>query len=728
METRNNYKIGLILGRIEETYQAMVWPAISRYACNQNCELYIFTGNSMGEIGEYCLNYDNLKHFISSSCLDGLIIMTGAMGDYYSHEEIIDYCNLFHPIPMVTIALEVPGIPCVMIDNKTGVKEVVAHFINDHSFEKIAFIKGPDFHEEATERFCAYKEVLQEYNIACDPALIASGNFSKQAGMDAVELFLDKHGVTPEAIVAVDDDTALGALIALQERKIHSIKVAGFDNTDEAQLFMPSLTTVNQPLIKQGEKALEILLQLMKHNDRPGNTYLPTEMIIRQSCGCQPEAIRAFSSEKKDRISLSPEAMSIFTIAQSELPIEKKINNILEELKQIALLTHDKAAIITVLNDILISLHEYTISEITDANQQFEMEHIILKAKIFVTEIEKSISAVNKSEEKYKIWLLRQVGHTLISNFELDELLVTIEKGLHLLRITSCYICSYKQKKEKLSEIPEKSTLVFALQNKQLLDINKINRAFPTNELLPDVIKRNIDFNTHIVMPLYFKEEQFGYIIFALSSGNTSVYESLRGYISSAIKGANIFYERRKAEKKLITTLAKLEIANKQLQDLSITDELTGLYNRRGFNSFGKKEFEISKKLNKTFLIFFFDLDGLKVINDTYGHKEGDYIIKSAAELLFRTFRQIDIVCRLGGDEFVAMVLEATTRQSENIIRRFHELLDEFNEIIKKPYTLSISYGFIEFNSKVTYSFEELIEMADKKQYKNKQAKKKARE
>lgn len=731
MKNKKIYKVGLVLGRLEETYQAMVWPSISQYAHKHKIELYIFTGNSMGEIDEYCLNYDNLKYLISPSTMDGLIIMTGAMGDFFTNDEIIDYCKQFQQIPMITIAIKLPNVPCIMIDNKNGMKDMVTHLIIDHNYKKIAFIKGPNDHDEANERFQAYKEALQENNIEYNQKLVAPGDFTKQAGMKAINLFLNKNHITPDAIVAVDDDTAIGALIVLNKKKLHDIKIAGFDNTEEAQLSIPSLTTVNQPLGKQGAKALELLLKKIKNEEIPEKIYLPTEIVIRQSCGCQPEAIRAYSYNKNKKIkinNLSPEALSLLTIIQSTATVDQKAVKILEELKQIALLSNKKSTLIKSLNDILISLHKYTISEIKDTKQQFEIEHLILKSKIFISEIEKSMNAFNKSEEKYKIWLLRQIGQTLISNFELSDLLITIEQGLKLLQINSCYICSFNQNNKKKSKIHEKSTLIFAFQNKKLLDIHKFNTAFQTNIILPGIIQEKKNTNTHIIMPLYFQEEQFGYIIFELSPGDKNVYESLRGYISSAIKGTNLFYERRMAERKLITALAKLEIANKQLQDVSITDELTGLLNRRGFNSFGKKEFDISKRLNKTFLLFFFDLDGLKTINDTYGHKEGDFAIKYAADILYKSFRHIDIISRLGGDEFVVMVLESTTKNSKSIIQRFNNLLNEFNEINKKPFKISISYGFIEFNLKAEYSFEELIEMADKKQYKNKIANKKARE
>jgi len=95
-----------------------------------------------------------------------------------------------------------------------------------------------------------------------------------------------------------------------------------------------------------------------------------------------------------------------------------------------------------------------------------------------------------------------------------------------------------------------------------------------------------------------------------------------------------------------------------KLNNLSQTDELTGLYNRRGFISLTRSSLELAQRMGKSGLLFFIDMDGLKVINDSYGHEEGDIAIKEIANILRSAFRKSDIVARLGGDEFTVFTTD----------------------------------------------------------------------
>ena len=158
------------------------------------------------------------------------------------------------------------------------------------------------------------------------------------------------------------------------------------------------------------------------------------------------------------------------------------------------------------------------------------------------------------------------------------------------------------------------------------------------------------------------------------------------------------------------------------LQSESLLDELTKLYNRRGFLVLAGNHFKLAERTRQPFALVFIDLDGMKQINDTLGHIEGDRALVEAAELLSSCVRQSDIVARFGGDEFV-LLLTSTT---ENIIRqRLREQLDACNAQADRRYRLSFSIGVVMGGGDKRLTLEELLAEADGLMYRQK-AKKKA--
>ncbi len=168
----------------------------------------------------------------------------------------------------------------------------------------------------------------------------------------------------------------------------------------------------------------------------------------------------------------------------------------------------------------------------------------------------------------------------------------------------------------------------------------------------------------------------------------------------------------------------ELENYNEKLNFLSYTDELTGLYNRRGFYNFSEKCLELYSGMKKTGCLFFADMDGLKKINDTFGHEEGDIAIQSMAAILQEAFRKNDIVCRLGGDEFVILSIVSNDFKEEIVQERIKRLVNIHNEKSKKPYYISISVGSVIFQTddkKLT--LDHLLSQADNLLYEQKERK-----
>ena len=163
-----------------------------------------------------------------------------------------------------------------------------------------------------------------------------------------------------------------------------------------------------------------------------------------------------------------------------------------------------------------------------------------------------------------------------------------------------------------------------------------------------------------------------------------------------------------------------------RLHTLSITDELTGLYNRRGFFTFAEDCLMSAKRSEKRLMLLYADLDGLKEINDTSGHDEGDRLIKETSAILKSTFRTSDIIARIGGDEFVVFPVGTDEDHAAIIADRLQENIEHFNAIHNNRYKLSISTGIATYDPNSVQSIDELLAEADDLMYKHKKSKKKS--
>ena len=157
---------------------------------------------------------------------------------------------------------------------------------------------------------------------------------------------------------------------------------------------------------------------------------------------------------------------------------------------------------------------------------------------------------------------------------------------------------------------------------------------------------------------------------------------------------------------------------------LSITDHLTGLHNRRGFLSLAGQQLKLAERNKSGMLLFFADLDGLKWINDTLGHEEGDKALIETATVLKETFRTSDIIARLGGDEYAAFTVNITEENSEILTARLQSQIDTRNNQENRRYRLSISVGCSYYDPENPCSIDELMASADKWMYEQKQNKK----
>ncbi|QZY57295.1 diguanylate cyclase domain-containing protein [Crassaminicella profunda] len=160
-----------------------------------------------------------------------------------------------------------------------------------------------------------------------------------------------------------------------------------------------------------------------------------------------------------------------------------------------------------------------------------------------------------------------------------------------------------------------------------------------------------------------------------------------------------------------------------KLKIQSLTDELTTLYNRRGFFNIVEHKIQFARRNKKGMALFFIDIDGMKYINDNLSHSQGDCALIGAANILKNTFRENDVIARIGGDEFVALSIDVDEHNIEKIINKLLDQQKIFNEKSKYAFNISISIGAAHFDPENPVGIEELMARADKLMYEHKKRK-----
>ena len=198
-----------------------------------------------------------------------------------------------------------------------------------------------------------------------------------------------------------------------------------------------------------------------------------------------------------------------------------------------------------------------------------------------------------------------------------------------------------------------------------------------------------------------------------------SLLRDVRAESNGALPGDTRSQPASELLMRAVRCAAKQYMLQEELGNLALTDELTGLYNRRGFMALAERQLKIGRRSGRGMLLFVMDVDRLKQINDSFGHLQGDRVLKRTAEVLEETFRDSDVLARLGGDEFAVLAVEASGHSEATIKTRLFECLKSISAE-QHGYEISLSVGVARFDPRNRTSIEELMVKADRAMYEQK--------
>ncbi len=331
-------------------------------------------------------------------------------------------------------------------------------------------------------------------------------------------------------------------------------------------------------------------------------------------------------------------------------------------------------------------------------------------------------NTLNSIESLYRLLDLAQTSETL------HHFANTLEEILTALDMPLCMVCFYKKpvmhEKDKDFSLPHNASVAILLDiEKKIHDYDRGLEFNPTKTPFPQEYFSD-NPGSFMIHPLFSGRKNYGYIVCKIKTPNYSMHSLSMKILINSI-AANYEYTRSLTKSKSLSKMnISLQQSNSTLDIQTKTDELTRILNRRGFMELGQKTLDLAADARKHGVIYFADLDGLKKINDTYGHDMGDEAIKAAADVLSQSLRSNDIVGRLSGDEFGAIAIGMKLSQEKKFREKISSLCQMISSDRKLPFTLSMSIGAVEFSLEEEGArLTDLLTLADDKLYIEKKAK-----
>lgn len=578
--------IGLLLANLHTGASSTLWPGVAEEAERRGVNLICFPGGRLHLTEGFEAGRNDVYDLAGPDCLDGLVTWASSLGGSLEPAEVDAFHARYQRLPMVCLSQTVAGAPTVALDAYRGMREVIAHLVEAHGFRKIGFLRGPAAHASACDRLRAYTDALAEHGIPLDEQRITPP-LRWDCGEEGARILLDERGLRPgadlQAVAAASDLLAFRALKEIQSRGYSvpaDLAVTGFNDTAESRLASPPLTTAGMPLREQGARALDILLSMMAGEPVTPRLTLPSQLVVRQSCGCPSAAVSLAVSDP------DPHPGGGCRVSELSPALRRARAECVAEMARLAGLADDAAAawleplldaflgdaaggaphrFLSTLESALdrairaeveippwqnavSALRRRSLALLRPADRP-AVEDLFAQARVLISE------AAGK-ERTYRQWnadklaeSLREIGTSLLMTFDVERLADALSESLPRLGVASAYLALYEEADPDRQTRADRQNarLVLARTEKGRAALPAGGIAYPSRQLVPrEYLPRTRRYEL-VVEPLHFHERRIGFAVFEIGPRDGAVYESLRGYLASALKGALLFSEARGA-------------------------------------------------------------------------------------------------------------------------------------------------------------------------------------
>ncbi len=754
MKKQKRLNIGVMIHYLDNDYSKILLRGIISAAEEADVNLVIMPGRSLNyqlndlKYTTYEYQYNTIYSYATAQNLDALIVSAGTVGQFVTAEEFKKFLDGFKNIPIITLECAVNGYPCIRLSG-SGIKNMVNHLITAHNRKNIAFVSGPKGNTDAEERLSYYRQALEENGIEYNPDLVAYGRFSEYC-VELVGELLDKNKGKIDAICFANDMMCKGGYTAIEQRGLvigKDISVTGYDDSEVASILTPQLSTIRADASYLGSCALKEAVKLAEGEAITELINLESTPVKRESCGCDTfkenynnvhsDFIRNTSAEK-----LAAFAMDEYISkgASSKKEIIKELKALIEDFfastrsAEVSDYSNQRKKFDRILDnglietlspgtfiDLLKSVRYIATALCGDNHEKILAVHNIIEYGFdAVSEYLLFSNAANINDLTFTHFLINNISKDmLVAVNDEEKRYCSLVENLARMHTKSAYICTYGEpliceSRESwkrpaymyLKAYHDDGNAVALPAEKQKLR----SSSFLKNKLLEG--RRR----TLILFPLFVNKENYGIIAAEMDFEYYPYIYSIAPQICTAIKLTDLV-------KQLESSLDAATSRNNQLNRISMHDELTGVFNRRGFYQSANSIFTAPENEGKKCVLIFADLDNLKKINDNFGHEEGDFAIKSAASFLKSGLRNTDIVARIGGDEFTAFALCEDEKIIKSIPVRIKKIAEKYNQSSDKEYNITISIGIYELSCNPTGSIQSYMDKADSSLYEDKKNK-----
>ncbi len=582
-------KIGVLLDSLG-SYQTTVLAGVADAASRRDVSLAVFAGGVIGAPGSEGLHRNFVLDLCDAKSVDGVVILGGALGNALGPAAVEALCARLAPLPLASLSLAPGNVPSLTVDEEPGMRAALEHLIGRHGCRRVAFIRGPAVNAEAERRYAIYRAVLTEHGFPIDPALVCEGTFEKSSGEAAVELLVEDRKVDFDALVAANDYMALAAMVALQERGLQvpsDVAVVGFDDLEDARFSTPPLTTVRQPLYQQGEAALDLVLAQLAGQQVAARVTAPTEMVIRQSCGCFSGLARpgragpvTLTQTTVDNLlaehgdDLRREISRSVHGADTALPsgwdrqlldaFEAELRgagaglftSTLDRLLGAVVAAGDDVAawqgMITALRKLLLPALP------SEPLRWVQAEDLWHEARILIGDLAERAQAQHRLHTERLAHALTVSGGTLLATQQVAALTDAVERQLPHLGIPGAWMALY----QGAGTATETARVVLAYD----VERNAGGAEPPPGAemapvaLMPAVVDSLGRRASVIIQPLYFHDRALGCLLLEMGPREGIVYESLAEQVSSALEGARLVARLvEEATRRQVAERARLE-------------------------------------------------------------------------------------------------------------------------------------------------------------------------
>lgn len=563
--------IAVLVDWLKDGYQCHVFDGMAHAARNLDVNLVCLPGGVLRSPVRFGSQRNLIYNFAASRSVHGILLMSGTLGNHVGPAELGRFCERFAPRPILSLAVPLPGIPTVVVDDAEGMRGAMRHLTQVHACKRIAFIRGPVVNEEAERRFSAYRQVLDESGIAFDERLVTPGDFQAPSGTDAVRVMLDERRVSFDAIVAANDHMVLGALRELTRRGIkvpQQVALVGFDDIDEARFATPPLTTVRQPLYRQGVCAVEIMVGARRPSDR-ATFKMKTDLIVRESCGCADKSLSEIASETAPAVAAGPlpernwhdalggrrtellqalrrhlgendtalpegwedELLETWTsdvVAERSARFVPLLHQYIGPTLAAGLETRFWQSVVTTMREALlpILLGDERHRQVAERLWHDAQEQIAAGAERAQAHERQAIDRVAR--------LLAETSEALSSAVDLQSLVKLLAELLPHFGIPRAELCLYDG--DEVPPTRARTILAFDGQGQTAND----GDTFALWELLPETSGGQDRRRSTVIEPLFLATHQFGFLQLEVGPRGGIIYESLREQVSAAVNAVRL--------------------------------------------------------------------------------------------------------------------------------------------------------------------------------------------